>query len=552
MLKLRAFITAMLLTFGVSSMVAQTPTGPVDERWGDQGDGTFANPVLNADYSDPDVIRVGNKYYMICSPFHFMGMPVLESDDMVNWKIISQIYSHIDLEGYGTMSKYGQGAWAPALRYHDGLFYMYVCTPKEGLFMSTAEKPEGPWQPLHCVKARPGWEAPCPFWDEDGNAYLVHSQVGAGPIIIHRMSPDGKTLLDEGRTLYTGHVAEGPKMFKKDGFYYISIPEGGVPTGWQTILKSKHIDGPYAARRILEKGSTPINGPHQGAFVDTPDGEWWFYHFQSADPLGRVVHLQPVKWIDGYPFVGTDYDGNGIGEPMKICAKPNTGVNNTPFAPQTSDDFSNGIGIQWQFCHNPDTSKVSTNYRHGWLRMDASKAPNIRKSVNQLTQKTMGYKGEVLLVMDPTLMQNGGRAGLECIGKNFCGAGVQKNENGLSFYFEKEGIVADGEHINENTGVVYIKLSIDAVSNTYQFYVSTDGTNYAKCGDSFAEGSRDWKGARVGIYSYNTIEDAGAALFDKFTYTTDGPQNTHFLAEGRVALCPFCVMGDIVYLYERS
>ena len=325
-----------------------------DTRWGDLGDGTFANPILNGDYSDPDVIRVGRKYYMTCSEFHFMGMNILESDDMVNWKIIGRIFDRMDLDGYSGMDKYGNGSWAPALRYHDGKFWMYVCTPNEGLFMSTATDPAGPWSPLYQVKNVSGWEDPCPLWDEDGQAYIGRSQLGGGPIIIHKMSADGKTLLDDGRKVYEGPTAEGTKLFLKDGYYYISIPEGGVGTGWQTVMRSKNIYGPYEQKRVLEMGSTKVNGPHQGALVDTPEGEWWFYHFQSTEPQGRVVHLQPVTWKDGFPEMGTDYDKNGIGEPMKVCRKPSTGVETKAYAPQASDDFeAKELGLQWQFNHNP-------------------------------------------------------------------------------------------------------------------------------------------------------------------------------------------------------
>ena len=345
---LGAFLTMMS-----AAAYAQNPTA-IDERWGDQGDGTFANPVLNADYSDPDVIRVGNKYYMTCSEFHYMGMPILESTDLVNWKIIARVYDHINIEGYDAMRRYGEGTWAPAIRYHDGKFWIFVCTPKDGLFMTTAEKPEGPWKPLTCVKQVKGWEDPCPLWDDDGQGYIGRSQLGAGPIILHKMSPDGKTLLDEGVKIYEGPVAEGTKFFKKDGYYYLSIPEGGVGTGWQMVLRSKHIYGPYEGKRTLEQGSTAVNGPHQGALVDTPKGEWWFYHFQSTEPLGRVVHLQPVTWKDGFPTMGADYDGNGVGEPMKICKKPRV-KKAKAHLPQTSDTFSSRqLQPQWQWNHNPD------------------------------------------------------------------------------------------------------------------------------------------------------------------------------------------------------
>ena len=294
-------LTAVLLL--TTAFTSNTKAEEVDTRWGDQGDGTFANPVLFTDYSDPDVIRVGNKYYMTGSEFHYMGMQILESDDMINWRIIGQVYDRINQDIFRNMSGYGDGTWAPALRYHDGRFYIYVCMPTTGLYMTSAEKPEGPWEPLYCVKQINGWEDPCPLWDENGNAYLGRGRVGAGAIIVHRMSPDGKTLLDDGRVVYEGPVAEGTKYHIRDGYYYLSIPEGGVGQGWQTVLRSKDIYGPYEGKRVLETGSTNINGPHQGALVDTPDGEWWFYHFQDTGALGRVVHLQPVHWADGWPVV---------------------------------------------------------------------------------------------------------------------------------------------------------------------------------------------------------------------------------------------------------
>ncbi len=492
-----------------------------DSRWGDQGDGTFANPVLNGDYSDPDVIRVGNKYYMICSEFHFMGMPILESDDMVNWKIIGQIFGNLD--GYSDMNHYGKGSWAPALRYHAGKFWMYVCTPDEGLFMSTATDPAGPWTPLHCVKSISGWEDPCPLWDEDGQAYMGRSQLGGGPIYIHKMNAEGTELLDNGKKVYEGPTAEGTKLFKKDGYYYISIPEGGVGTGWQTVMRSENIYGTYESKRVLEMGATRVNGPHQGALVDTPEGEWWFYHFQSTDLLGRVVHLQPVVWKDGFPFIGTDYDNNGIGEPMKVCKKPSIAGSNTPFAPQSSDDFSSDkLGVQWQFNHNPVNENWSLTSRAGWLEIKALKADKLRNAPNQLTQKTMGNMGEAIVKLDYSEMTDGQRAGLESIGGKFCGAGIQKAGDQIQVYFEKDGQVDFTANI-ESGEIIYIKLTIDGINNKHQFQYSPDGEQYTNCGESFDNKEGDWKGSRVGIYSYNTKEATGSACFDLFEYRFDGP-----------------------------
>ncbi len=527
MVKLIEIISGMLL---IASLPAYD-----DERWGDLGDGTFANPVLNADYSDPDVIRVGDKYYMTCSEFHFMGMPILESEDMVNWKIIGQVFDSIDLPGYSSMEKYGSGSWAPALRYHDGRFWIFVCTPGEGLFMTSSENPAGPWTPLYNVKNVSGWEDPCPLWDDNGDAYLGRSQLGGGPIIIHRMSADGRELLDEGRKVYEGDTAEGTKLFKRDGWYYLSIPEGGVGTGWQTVLRSKDIYGPYEGRRVLEQGSTRINGPHQGALVDTPEGEWWFYHFQSAGALGRVVHLQPVKWVDGYPNIGADYDLNGVGEPMKICRKPATGKSVAVMAPQTSDGFEDGnLGIQWQFNHNPDRSRLSLDTRDGWLAIRPLKADKARNSRNQLTQKMMGYRGHAVVKLDFGSMCVGDRAGIECIGNKFMTAGVCiDNVGGKAvpvLYTESDGRTENHKELaNVGDGCIYLRLDMNSVDNSYYFSYSLDGICYKSVGSSFEMSDGDWKGCRSGIYAYTTADDtrdAGTAFFDFFEYRHDGPGAT--------------------------
>ncbi len=514
------YITMMaFISIGLPA-VAQTP----DTRWGDLGNGTFANPVLNADYSDPDIIRVGTKYYMTCSEFHFMGMNILESDDMVNWRIISRVYDSIPLPGYSEMKRYAEGTWAPSLRYHNGRFYIFVCTPKDGLFMTSASNAEGPWAPLYCVKKIAGWEDPCPLWDEDGQAYLGHSIHGAGPIILHKMSADGKELLDEGKTIYQGPVAEGTKFLKRDGFYYLSIPEGGVGQGWQMALRSKNIYGPYEGKRTLEQGSTNVNGPHQGALVDTPEGEWWFYHFQETPSLGRVLHLEPVRWIEGFPFIGEDYDGNGIGEPMKIVKKPAIKGTTKPMAPQCNDSFSSTrLGLQWQFNHNPENSCWSLSSRKGWLELTALHADSLRNARNQFTQKIMGYKGEVTVKLDYQKMADGQRAGLECIGKKYTGAGVLMTAGKASVYFETGGKPQIITSVNSKHHLIYLKLNLDETVNRHFLSYSLDGKTYHPCGDTFSNFNKDWKGVRVGLYSYTT-NGTGKAYFDDFVYHHDGPQ----------------------------
>ena len=505
-----------LLTL-LCALTALTLTAQVRLQWGDQGNGTYMNPVLNADFSDPDVIRVGDKYYMVASDFHFMGMQVLESADLVNWRYVSQIYRRLDFPEYDQMARYAGGSWAPAIRHHGGRFYVYFCTPHEGLFRASAEQAEGPWSPLCHVKAVEKWEDPCPLWDDDGQAYLGRSQHGAGPIIVHKMSADGRQLLDDGVTVYTGPVAEGTKWLKRGGWYYLIIPEGGVGQGWQTVLRSRNVYGPYEKRVVLEQGSTAVNGPHQGALVDTPDGEWWFLHFQETRDRGRVVHLQPARWRDDWPLMGVDIDGNGIGEPVPVWQKPSTGASATAATPApqlpTSDDFSAAtLGLQWQWCHNPADEAWSLS--GGRLTLQALPAtaewqgqplpPMLRHARNMLTQKTMGYAGEAT-----TLVTASGEAstGLLCMGRQFCAIGL--SPEGL--YTE-----CDGQRTIIKAGRLkkaYLRVSID--HGSYQFHYSTDGRHYTPAGDPFAMQNGNWKGVRVGLYCYG---DSGQGQFDWFRY----------------------------------
>jgi beta-xylosidase len=501
-------------------ITGQSKTG----TWGDQGNGTYINPILNADYSDPDIIRVGTKYYMVCSEFHFMGMPVLESSDMVNWKIISMVYDHLDFPEYKTNDRYAGGSWAPSIRYHENKFWIYFCTPDEGLFMSSSEKAEGPWEPLVQVKAIPRWEDPCPFWDDDSKAYLGHSLKGAGPIIIHKLSPDGKQLLDDGVTVYTGPTAEGTKIHKINGWYYLSIPEGGVSGGWQTILRSKNIYGPYEKRVVLEKGSTSINGPHQGSLVDTPEGEWWFFHFQSSGSMGRVVHLQPVIWEDGWPVIGVDIDRNGIGEPVYVWKKPDIKGDFEITAPQTDDDFNSpALGLQWQWNHNPVFESWSLTQKPGFLILRADKAENFNKAHNTLTQKVMGTSGEAVTEMDISILADGQKAGLCSMGGKVINlVGIMK-KNGLLYLFTESSGKTSNEMILKSKKV-YLKVHLEIVNNKNQFYFSTDNKTFNPIGENFTTASGYWKGTRIGLFSFNELSDGGVALFNWFRYDYDGPK----------------------------
>ena len=559
-------LSTLLLSVALSPTLWAQGEAKIVTTWGDQGNGTYVNPILNADYSDPDAIRVGDKYYMVASDFHFMGMQVLESEDLVNWTLIAQLYDRLDFPKWDTNERYAGGSWAPAIRYHDGKFWVFFCTPHEGLFMTQATDPRGPWTPLHLVEKVEKWEDPCPFWDEDGQAYLGRSKHGAGPIIIHKMSPDGKRLLDDGRTVYTGPVAEGTKIHKRDGYYYLSIPEGGVESGWQTVLRSRNIYGPYEKKVVLEQGTTNVNGPHQGAMVDTPEGEWWFLHFQQFNPIGRVVHLQPMHWRDGWPVIGVDQDMNGIGEPVRTWTKPGWKLAQSEMAtseratsdglratsdklPATSDEFNTSdLGLQWQWNHNPVDEAWSLTERKGHLTLHALPSESFKKARNTLTQKSMGYTGEFTIKLSVSALKDGDHAGLACMGKTNHQVGVKKEGGKLYVYVgEDEATASDkfkkatsdelratsnelqatssGLQTTQNSSIVtkstiYLRLHLDGLHNVYSFsYSFVDNDKFfTPIGEPFAMKFGHWKGVRPALFCYNTMGEGGKAMVDWVRY----------------------------------
>ncbi len=516
------YLYLLLFIFACNAVTAQKQNG----LWGDQGNGTYKNPILNADYSDPDVIRVGDDFYMVCSDFHYMGIPVLKSHDLVNWTIIGQVYNRLDIDtGYNTMTKYAKGSWAPALRYHDGKFYIYFCTPEEGLYMSTATDPAGKWAPLTEVKRVPKWEDPCPFWDDDGQAYLGHSHTGAGPIIIHKMSNDGKQLLDTGVTVYRGPTAEGTKIYKRNGYYYIIIPEGGVGRGYETALRSKSIYGPYERKVVLQQGTTKINGPHQGGVLELKSGESWLIHFQDDGEIGRVCHLEPVKWVDDWPLMGTAVDngGTGIGEPVITYRKPNVGKSYAITAPQTSDEFNTTkLGLQWQWNHNPVDGKWAVNKPKGYLALKAMRAADNKHAKNTITQKLMGKTGTITTKLDLLKMADGQRAGLCLLGQNIHEIGVVQTGTTTQLFANNNGKTSAMVPIKQS--VIYLRIAADLVSNNTILQYSLNGTDFTQLGDVCVLSKKNyWKGVRPGLFSYNTISDGGTALFDWFHYQYDGP-----------------------------
>jgi len=389
----------LLLGFTCISLYAAAQQPYVSKVWvADNKNGTYKNPVLFADYSDPDACRVGDDYYLVASSFEGIpGLPVLHSKDLVNWTIIGHALKRQPPFDHFSQPRHGNGVWAPAIRYHNGEFYIYYPDPDFGIYVVKAKNISGPWSDPILVEGGKGLIDPCPLWDDDGKVYLVHAYAGSRAgiksiVVVNKMDASGTKILDAGVMVFDGHdqdpTLEGPKFYKRNGYYYIFAPAGGVPTGYQLVLRSKNVYGPYERKVVMDQGASPINGPHQGAWVDTKTGEDWFLHFQDREAYGRIVHLQPMKWVNNWPVIGIDKDGDGKGEPVLTYKKPNVGKTWPVQTPQESDEFnSNTIGLQWQWQANPKPYWAFPG--NGYLRLFSAQVPDSAKNLWQVPNVLM-------------------------------------------------------------------------------------------------------------------------------------------------------------------
>lgn len=509
----------------------------------DRGDGTYTNPVLSADYSDPDVLRVGNKFYLVSSSFDSVpGLPILESYDLVNWKLIGHALTRQPpVEAYQKVI-HGAGVWAPSLRYHAGEFYIFYPDPDYGIYMMKAKSMAGPWSQPLLIKAAQGWIDPCPLWDDDGNAYLVSALAGSrahskSVLIMSRMKPDATGVLDDGTLIYDGHAedvtVEGPKLYKRNGFYYVWAPARGVPQGWQIVLRSRNIYGPWERRVVLQQGTSKTNGPHQGAWVDTGTGEDWFLHFQDRDWLGRVVHLEPMKWVDDWPVIG-DQSNGPIGQPYSTYRKPHTLHVGVRQSPVDSDEFNAAtLGLQWSWQSNPQPTWGFPSQSLGLLRLIAVPSPvgphNLWLTPNVMMQKLPAGSFTATTKLSLSFKAEGDRAGLVMLGKRYGFVEAVSTKQGVvlrQVMGEAAGLNGTGE-VTETTAaevpfdatVVYLRMNMDRGWATFAY--SKDGVEFHPLGQRFKAVPGVWIGAKIGIFASGEADQGefGYADYDWFRFT---------------------------------
>ncbi|WP_320017937.1 glycoside hydrolase 43 family protein [Labilibaculum manganireducens] len=497
----------------------------VSKVWkSDNEDGTYTNPILNADYSDPDVIRVGDDYFMTASSFNCSpGLPILHSKDIVNWKIVNYALPHLNYKECFDVPQHGKGVWAPSIKFHNGAYYIYWGDPDWGIYMVKTNNPFGKWSNPVLVKEAKGVIDPSPLWDEDGNVYLVTAWAASraninSVLTIWEMNAEGTKIISEGKHVFDGHenhhTAEGPKLYKKDDYYYIFAPAGGVSTGWQLVLRSKDIYGPYKEKVVLAQGKTDINGPHQGAWVETQTGESWFVHFQEKGAYGRILHLQPVNWVEGWPVMGIDNDGDGCGEPVLTYKKPNVGKNYPINTPAESDEFNDGkLGLQWQWAANHSIKWMVHLPGQDYLRLLAYPKPETTTPLwmipNLLMQKFPAPEFTATTKLKLTLeweVWQSKMAGLTVMGNDYAYLALAKDEEGykvelyngsmIDKYTAKESLEAAAS-ISSNE--VFFRVDVAALG-LCSFSYSEDGTNFKKIGMPHQAQPELWIGAKVGLF----------------------------------------------------
>ena len=523
-MKIKKILVAMALFSPFSFAEAQQVWTP------DNGDGTFTNPLMWGDWPDPDVIRVGDEFYMVSTSMHYVpGSPVAKSKDLVNWEMVGYAVDRYDedprydMQG-GTL--YLNGSWANSIRYHNERFYVAFCTPygwgteKGNFCICEADKPEGPWKrtvfPEYLYD--PGL-----LFDDNGKVYVVHGQ---HKLFVTELNADVKSVKGKSVEIWNKGVddahhsgknagMEGSHVYKINGMYYILCPAGGTE-GWQVCLRSKNIYGPYEHKVIIQDDSSyPTNGLHQGGMVQLKNGEWWFIIMQDRGAIGRVPCLLPVEWVDGWPMLGVN------GKDAIVYPKPNVGKTYKIQSPATTDEFNDRkLGLQWQWNHNPDNTCWSLTERPGYMRLKASLAKKLENARNTLTQRVQGPLSTGTVEMDVSRMKDGNIAGFGIFQAPYAYVGIRQTKGARQLIVCNNG--KETSIINQlKNDKVWFRARVTDKDFTARLYYSLDGKKFLPVGEILhMDLGYPWTANRFALLNYSETQKGvgGIADFNWFRF----------------------------------
>ncbi|WP_320168086.1 glycoside hydrolase 43 family protein [Mangrovibacterium marinum] len=510
-LSLRFGLFLFLFLIGSQLLVAQ-------KLHSDNGDGTYTNPVIPADFPDPDVIRVDDTYYMVSTTMWvFPGVTVLQSKDLVNWEYCSNAVPRFDFSPCYNLdgcNRYGHGQWATSIKYNNGKFYLLFITLDEGGFICSADKAEGPWE----IKMLPkGFYDPGLFFDDDNRVYVAH---GYGTIRITELNHEF-TAIGPDSLVFTGDIRgglEGMHVYKINDFYYLYGTYGGVD-GIQVTLRSKNIYGPYEQKVVLEERTPGVNfGVHQGALIETQSGEWWTMLFVDSGPFGRMPNLQPVSWVDGWPMVGLD------GKAVVTYRKPNVGKEYPVKDFPRSDEFEgNTLGMQWGWNHNPNPTKWSLTEHSGYLRLKTAKVvADLLEARNTLTQRPFAHYNQAIpsvatTQIDVTKMKNGDIAGLGIFQEAYAFIAVKQVADEKQLVMVNKGDTIASISLKKANSI-YLRTTASNKSRLATFEYSYDNQKFDKLGNELrmSFSLKMFTGNKFCLFNYATKEIGGYVDFDWF------------------------------------
>ncbi len=544
------FVTICMLV-----LVCGRQSTDADTWKADNGNGTFSNPLFYDEFSDCDLIRVGQDFYLTGTTMHSMpGLPVLHSRDLVNWRFVSYAFDRLDLGPEFRLEHgkhaYGQGIWAPSFRYHKGTFHIFSNVNGHTTQLFRATNPAGPWTRTPMKRS---------FHDlsvlfDDDKTYVVWGYRG---IRLAELTPD---LLDivpgtEREIIApSAGMGEGLHLYKIRGKYYLTsawfIGEMRLPTA-----RADRLTGPWEVNQEVSRGEdfgfaegyrlapatsgarTPPfliragdpgargrNAIHQGGIVDTSAGEWWGFSMMDANSVGRLTALSPVTWKDGWPYFGLP---NNLGRSPRIWAKPNTGTVDRPMAPyERSDTFSTSrLNPLWQWNHVPVDSRWSLTARPGFLRLHALQAADLLSARNTLTQRSIGPRSTPTVVMDVSGLRPGGAAGLALFNRPYAWIGVTLDDDGpmLTHVTEEAGRTT---RIPIASPRVWLRAECDFLKEEAQFSYSTNGKTFSPIGVPFRMVFQlmTFQGVRYALFSFNTRSANGYADFDAIDVHEPNPR----------------------------
>ncbi len=534
----------LTLSLATSSLMGQSSS--IMHTWmADNGNGTFSNPLFYEEFSDPDLIRVGDDYYMTGTTMHTMpGLPILHSVDLVNWELLSYAVERLDLGPELRLEEgkefYGRGIWAPCIRYHDDTFYIFSNVNGHGTQLFSATDPRGPW--TH-QQMKVGLHDLSVLFDDDGKIYAVwgYDEVKLVELtkdLLDTIPGSSRVIVEAGRG-----AGEGCHFYKIDGKYFITNTNYD-PACYQVCLRSSHPEGPYEIKVISAEENMGIaqkgriwntrSGPpyaiteypanyvgcipmHQGGIVETQTGEWWGWSMMDFNAIGRVTALSPVTWVDNWPMLGLE--GNLTRSP-RTWIKPNTGNESEPRAPFQKDDEFDGpvLANAWQWNHVPVENKWSLEERPGYLRLHALAAPSFWMARNTLTQRGVGPESSGLVELDVAGLRNGDVAGLALLNLPYAWLGIEMSGFGKTLVFhdqQRQQFIRNPLEQN----IVWLKVDCDFEEDKAMMSYSLDGEKFTEIGGEILMPYqlKTFQGTRYALFNFNQQGvEGGYADFNYF------------------------------------